>query len=79
MGFPAFNEKQAALILQIRRGAAHLNDALYATLFDHFTRNGEMPYAIAKAIEGDPYEWLESRIHDMSEREYFRLVYRLLS
>jgi len=35
---------------------------LYNELFDHFCNNGEMPYGVAKARDGDPLEWIENKL-----------------
>jgi hypothetical protein len=31
--------------------------AFLTWLYDYYTGNGEMPYGVAKARDGDPYEW----------------------
>ena len=31
-------------------------------LFDHYCNNGEMPYGVAKARTGDPYQWIAERL-----------------
>lgn len=41
---------------------AGFSEALYYFLFDFYCNNGEMPYGIAKARTGDPYEWLADRV-----------------
>lgn len=35
-----------------------LDDDLYHALFDYYMDTGEMPYGVAKARTGDPYEWI---------------------
>ena len=37
---------------------AELDDDLYNALYDYYVDNGEMPYGVAKAREGDPYQWV---------------------
>ena len=34
---------------------------LYSALFDYYNGSGEMPYGVAKARDGDPYEWIFQR------------------
>jgi hypothetical protein len=36
---------------------------LYDDLFTHYTNNGEMPYGIAKARDGDPIEWIVNELN----------------
>ena len=46
-----------------------LDDRLYDALYDHYLNNGEMPYGVAKARDGDPYEWVSDKITtDLSSR-----------
>lgn len=39
-----------------------LDDNLYDALFDYYSMHGEMPYGVAKARDGDPYEWVTQRL-----------------
>jgi hypothetical protein len=39
-----------------------LNDELYHALYDYYSDNGEMPYGVAKARTGDPYNWISDRL-----------------
>lgn len=39
-----------------------LSDDLYHALFDYYSDNGEMPYGVAKARDGDPYNWISDRL-----------------
>jgi len=45
-----------------------LDTDLYHALFDYYSDHGELPYGIAKARDGDPYEWVTMRfdrdVHD---------------
>lgn len=45
-----------------------LDTDLYHALFDYYSDHGEMPYGIAKARDGDPYEWVtmhfDRDVHD---------------
>lgn len=36
---------------------------LFDALFDYYLDRGDMPYGIAKAREGDPYQWVEERFY----------------
>jgi hypothetical protein len=38
-----------------------MDNDLYDALFDYYCNSGEMPYGIAKARSGDPYEWVAAR------------------
>lgn len=42
----------------------HLDDDLYMALFDYYMDQGEIPYGIAKARDGDPYQWIGDRLSD---------------
>ena len=42
--------------------AGDLGDDLYHALYDYYSDNGEMPYGVAKARDGDPYEWVAMRL-----------------
>ena len=39
-----------------------LDNDLYYALFDYYSDAGEMPYGVAKARDGDPYEWITDRL-----------------
>jgi hypothetical protein len=39
-----------------------LGSRFYDALFSHYLDSGEMPYGIAKAREGDPYNWIVDRL-----------------
>ena len=41
-----------------------LDQDLYEALFDYYMDSGEMPYGVAKARSGDPYEWVTQRFDD---------------
>jgi hypothetical protein len=38
-----------------------LDTDLYHALYDYYNDHGEMPYGVAKARDGDPYEWVQMR------------------
>ena len=38
-----------------------MDDDLYEALYDYYVDSGEMPYGIAKARTGDPYQWVYNR------------------
>ena len=38
-----------------------LSDHLYDALYDYY--HDDMPYGVAKARSGDPYEWISNRLH----------------
>jgi hypothetical protein len=35
-----------------------MSDELYEQLFDYYFTQGEMPYNVAKARDGDPMSWI---------------------
>ena len=39
-----------------------LADDLYDALYDYYHQHGAMPYGVAKARSGDPYEWVGNRL-----------------
>jgi len=41
-----------------------LDTDLYEALFDYYSDNGEIPYGVAKARDGDPFTWIENRFED---------------
>lgn len=43
---------------------AELDEDLYNALYDYYVDNGEMPYGVAKAREGDPYQWVSDHFAD---------------
>jgi hypothetical protein len=47
-------------VKQFQSGADMDND-LYEALFDYYLNAGEMPYGVAKARTGDPFEWVAAR------------------
>ena len=73
------NPMQAANILKIRRGAMPLwkDAALYDILYERFAE--EMPYGTAKARTGDPCEWIENRLAEMTDKEYLNFVFQILT
>ncbi len=48
-------------VKQFQKGG-DLDDDLYEALFDYYSNAGEIPYGIAKARTGDPYEWVSQRL-----------------
>ncbi len=46
---------------QFRKGG-ELDSDLYEALFDYYSDRGEIPYGVAKARDGDPYEWVSQRL-----------------
>jgi hypothetical protein len=39
-----------------------LDEHLYDALFDYYMNSGDMPYGVAKARTGDPYEWVAQNL-----------------
>ena len=48
---------------QFRQGG-DISDDLYDALYDYYYDHGAMPYGVAKARTGDPYEWIGNRLAD---------------
>jgi hypothetical protein len=44
------------------RQSGDLDDDLYDALYDYYHQHGAMPYKVAKARGGDPYEWISDRL-----------------
>lgn len=40
-----------------------LDNDLYDALYDYYSDHGEMPYGVAKARTGDPYNWISDKLH----------------
>ena len=60
-----FTTEQLAQFKQIADGelsSGDLSDADFQVIFDHFVNNGEMPYGVAKARDGDPFSWIDDHI-----------------
>ncbi len=61
--YPKINESMATELAELLElQDAGFSEELYNFLFDFYCNNGEMPYGVAKARTGDPYEWLASRV-----------------
>lgn len=50
-------------------GGDDMDTDLYHSLFDYYSMHGEMPYGVAKARDGDPFEWVTQRF-DQDVRDY---------
>lgn len=40
----------------------NLSDELFEKIYTHYALTGEMPYGVAKARTGDPYEWIHNTL-----------------
>lgn len=64
-GFIEFTETHTR---NLNRVAAYLwagkelTDEDFDYFFEYYLNSAEMPYGVAKARDGDPYEWLTERI-----------------
>ena len=56
-------------ILDHVRTGRYMTDEVESALYEYFLGNGEMPYGIAKARDGDPYTWISDRLEEMGEDE----------
>lgn len=52
-----------------RFGTDPKSDAFYEDLFKYYLNIGEMPYGVAKARTGDPYEWIGMRLWNMMDHK----------
>ena len=58
--------KHKAEFDKVRAGDELMNhDNLYSELISYYMSNGEMPYEVAKARQGDPETWLMDRLDSM--------------
>ena len=59
---PDLTDDEENLLVLVRLGEVELDEfgSLYETMYDYYFE--EMPYGVAKARDGDPYEWLTERI-----------------
>ena len=44
-----------------------LSERLFDSLFSYYCSTNEMPYAVAKARTGDPYEWVDDKFTSFIE------------
>jgi hypothetical protein len=42
---------------------ADMSENLYDALYDYYLDRGDMPYGVAKAREGDPYQWVANKFY----------------
>lgn len=40
-------------------------DDVFDDLYEYWINSGEMPYGVAKARDGDPYEWIFNKMEDL--------------
>ena len=52
------NEEQASNVAEFLEGEDDLDQAVFEKLLSWYMSSGEMPYGVAKARNGDPYEWI---------------------
>jgi hypothetical protein len=45
-----------------------LCDEQFDYFFEHYSNTGEMPYGVAKARTGDPYDWIDAKVTEDYER-----------
>lgn len=53
-------------------------DNNYDFLFEYFLNEGEMPYGVAKARTGDPYQWISNKLCEIYRRENDTVVGQML-
>ena len=66
------NEHEMEIIKGIIAGTVEMDDYpdFIEKLFDHYLNSGEMPYGVAKARTGDPYQWIADKL----DQEFGHLV-----
>lgn len=75
-GRERLDSRDVAELMDIRSGMKDdISEDLFAKLFDVYANNGEMPYGVAKARTGDPYEWIVDRVQSMSGMEFRNLIH----
>jgi cobalamin-dependent methionine synthase I len=65
--FKELNEQMSDDIVNFANGEG-LSEQLYDALFSYYCSSNEMPYGVAKARTGDPYEWIDSTFTDFIEK-----------
>lgn len=45
-----------------------LSESQFDFFYEYYSNNGEMPYGIAKARTGDPYDWIDAKITEDYEQ-----------
>ncbi len=45
-----------------------MSERLYGSLFSYYCGTNEMPYSVAKARTGDPYEWIDDKFTSCVEK-----------
>ena len=70
MQLDAFFELQGHLSQDITNfvNGEGLSDNLYDALFSYYCGTNEMPYGVAKARTGDPYEWIDDKFTSFIEK-----------
>jgi hypothetical protein len=49
-----------------------LPDPVFEAFYEFYLNNREMPYGVAKARTGDPYQWVNARVlEDVKSMELF--------
>jgi len=62
-----FEQKLALAGHQLLKGWP-LTEAQFEYFFEHYLNAGEMPYGVAKARTGDPYDWIDAKITEDYEQ-----------
>lgn len=65
--FLALNDELPEDIVNFANGEG-LSDKLYDALFSYYSSTDEMPYGVAKARTGDPYEWIDEKFSAFLEK-----------
>ena len=52
------SEGHAQNVAEFLEGEDDLDPDVFEKVYSHYMDSGEMPYGVAKARDGDPYEWI---------------------
>ena len=58
--FYQLNDEMPEDIVNFMNGGG-ISERLFDSLFSYYCSTNEMPYAVAKARTGDPYEWVDDK------------------
>jgi hypothetical protein len=65
--FYQLNDEMSQDIVNFVNGEG-LSEKLFDALFSYYTSTNEMPYGVAKARTGDPYEWIDDKFTSFVEK-----------
>jgi hypothetical protein len=45
-----------------------MSESQFDYFYEYYSNNGEMPYGVAKARTGDPYDWVDAKVTEDYEQ-----------